>query len=123
MFEREGQGERYSNKKIEALRSKRKLWAERLEAVEEDLKWHYKLQVTIADYDIENAVKNEAKRQTRKALRHIEKKLTEIKDLREQVATVLFEDGVLDWTERMIFKDELDKVFDMHKVAYGESSP
>jgi len=109
----------YSNKKIEGLRRKRERWAKQLETADEDTKWYYENQIALIDYDLEDAVKSEAKRRTRLALKHIERKLSEIDALRKQVGEVLSEDVPLDWTERMNFRDELEKTIDLAPLLYG----
>ena len=108
-----------TNKKIGELRRNRESWIRLGADAEDGVKWWYENQVKILDYDIEDAVKAEAKRRTRLALKHIEKKLAEVKELRDQVETFL-DDEFLGWTERMNFETELEKVFDLRRLRFGD---
>jgi hypothetical protein len=110
--------EKYSNQKLKVLRRKRETWKKGLESADKENKWFYDLQITVKNYEIEDAVKSEAKRKTRLALKKIKKKQAEIQDLREVVNEVLFQDGVLDFSERINFQEELGKTYDRN-VIYG----
>ena len=115
-------GNEYTSKKIEELKHRRRIYTKNLETVEENIKWWYDLQVKIIDGDLEDAVRAEAKRQTRKALRHIEKKLAEVDELRKQVTAVLYDNEILSYSAKIEFEDELGKRFENYsELLYGEN--
>ena len=107
-----------TNKKIEGLRRRRESWVSGGAEAEDGAKWYYEHQVKIVDYDIEDAVKDEAKRRIRLSLKRIEKKLSEVAGLR-QVVDMLLDEKVLGWTGYTEFSDELEKAFDLKKLRWG----
>lgn len=107
-----------TNKKIEGLRRKRERWVRGAEGQEGTVKLYYENQGRMIDYDIEDAVRVEVKRRTRKALRHIEKRLEEVKELRATVDGFLNE-KVLGWSEWISFEEELEQGFDLKRLRWG----
>ena len=112
-------GEEITNKKIEALRRRRDRWVKDIEGKEGNVKAYYEIHAKIIEYDIEDAVKYEAKRRVRLSLKRIKKRLAEVEELRG-VVDELLDDKVLGWTEYVGFKDELEKVFDLRLLRFGE---
>lgn len=111
--------ENVTNKKVEGLRRRRETWVKGGAEAEDGAKWYYEHQVRIIDYDIEDAVKAEAKRRVRLALKHIEKRLAEVDELRGLVNAVLYDD-MLAYSERIEFVDELEKAFDFGRLVHGK---
>jgi len=105
----------YTNKKIETL--KKSLEYRKKMAEENPEISYYALSISVVEWDLKNAVKAEAKRKTRKAIRHIEKKMAEIKVLREEMKFVLLKnDSPLQEYEQWEFSKELEKNPDFHKI-------
>ena len=116
-------GNEYTSKKIEELRKKQSRYAKEAEGADHpNVKTYYQIEANLAGYDLEDAITSEAKRQARKALRHIEKKTAEIEELRKQVTAVLYDNEILSYSARIEFEDELGKRFENYsELLYGRS--
>ena len=112
-----------NNKKITALKEKKERHIKELDAATHpNIISYHKLQITLLEYDINDAIKSESKRVIRKNVKRLSKLMAEAESLRADTIRMLNNEDVLTYyIDRMQLTDELSKKYDLDSLLYGNN--